>query len=79
MNRIFKTKNTKAILGDRNPTKIKLLFPKLSTVNSFNFKNKEKYKTLNNYSNGNNSNSNSKYILNNNNYIFVSKKKSTNT
>ena len=79
VNRIFKTKNTKAILGDRNPTKIKLLFPKLSTVNSFNFKNKEKYKTLNNYSNGNNSNSNSKYILNNNNYIFVSKKKSTNS
>jgi hypothetical protein len=77
VNRIFKTKNTKTILADRNPSKIKLLFPKLSTVNSFNFKNKEKYKTLNNYSNGNNSNS--KYILNNNNYIFLSKKKSTNS
>ena len=78
VNRIFKTKNTKTILADRNPSKIKLLFPKLSTVNSFNFKNKEKYKTLNNYSNGNNSNN--KYILNNdNNSIFVSNKKSRNS
>jgi len=78
VNRIFKTKNTKTILTDRNPTKIKLLFPKLSTVNSFNFKNKEKYKTMNNYSIGNNSNN--KYLLNNNNNsIFVSKEKSRNS
>ena len=78
VNRIFKTKNTKTILPDRNPSKIKLLFPKLSTVNSFKFKNKEKYKTINNYSNGNNCNN--KYVLNNdNNSIFVSNKKSRNS
>lgn len=78
VNRIFKTKNTKTILADRNPSKIKLLFPKLSTVNSFKFINKEKYKTISNYSNGNNSNN--KYILNNNNNsIFVSKEKSKNS
>ena len=79
VNRIFKTKNTKTILADRNPSKIKLLFPKLSTVNSFKFiNNKEKYKTINNYSNGNNSNN--KYILNNdNNSIFISNKKPRNS
>ena len=76
VNRIFNTKNTKTILTNRNPSKIKLLFPKLSSVNSINLKNKDKYKTINNNSNGNNSNN--KFIINNNNSIFVSKEKSRN-